>query len=86
MSSHQLGVLKPARAIYEAALERLNVQANAVVFLDDVEAYVQAARDVGMRAYCVSGVQGAHDYGVTTLSAATGNWPCFDSPLHHHCV
>jgi HAD superfamily hydrolase (TIGR01509 family) len=35
MASYQLGVQKPDRAIYEAALERLNVPANAVVFLDD---------------------------------------------------
>jgi glucose-1-phosphatase len=61
MSSHQLGVQKPDRAIYEAALDRLKVQPNAVVFLDDVEAYVQAARDVGMRSFCVTGVQGARE-------------------------
>jgi HAD superfamily hydrolase (TIGR01509 family) len=54
-------VRKPDRAIYEAALDRLKVQANAVVFLDDVETNVQAARDVGMRSFCVSGVQGVRE-------------------------
>ncbi len=57
MSSHQLGYHKPDRQIYEAALKHLNVAAEKVFFLDDVEANVEAAKDAGMHAIRARGVR-----------------------------
>ena len=41
---------KPDQRIYEIACERLGVRPSEVVFLDDLEANVAAARRLGMRA------------------------------------
>jgi putative hydrolase of the HAD superfamily len=46
--SCELGVAKPARAIYLAAAEGLGVKPEECVFVDDVPPYVQAARNLGM--------------------------------------
>ncbi len=46
--SCELGVTKPERAIYLAAVEGLGVKPEECVFVDDVPPYVQAARDLGM--------------------------------------
>jgi putative hydrolase of the HAD superfamily len=46
--SCELGVTKPDRAIYLAAVEGLGVKPEECVFVDDVPPYVQAARDLGM--------------------------------------
>jgi FMN phosphatase YigB (HAD superfamily) len=48
--SHEEGIAKPDRRIYELTCERLGVQAAEIVFLDDVEANVAAARAFGMQA------------------------------------
>ena len=48
--SHEEGVAKPDRPIYERTCERLEVSPTEVLFLDDVQAYVDAAREVGMHA------------------------------------
>ena len=45
-----VGMRKPEREIYEVTLERLGVEAGECVFLDDVEANCEAARDLGMAA------------------------------------
>ena len=46
--SCELGVTKPDRAIYLAAVEGLGVKPEECVFVDDVPPYVQAAKDLGM--------------------------------------
>ena len=46
--SCELGVTKPERAIYLAAVEGLGVKPQECVFVDDVPPYVQAARKLGM--------------------------------------
>ncbi|HUU54631.1 MAG TPA: HAD-IA family hydrolase [Armatimonadota bacterium] len=46
--SCELGVTKPERAIYLAAVEGLGVKPEECVFVDDVPPYVQAARKLGM--------------------------------------
>ena len=46
--SHEVGLQKPDRRIYELTCERLGVQPEEVIFLDDVEAAVSAAREVGI--------------------------------------
>ena len=48
--SYEVGIQKPDRRIYEIACQRLGVPPAEVVFLDDLEANVVAARQVGMRA------------------------------------
>jgi glucose-1-phosphatase len=57
MSSHQLGFHKPDARIYVAAMERLKVSAESIVFFDDNLANVVAARQLGMRAFKVRGVE-----------------------------
>jgi putative hydrolase of the HAD superfamily len=42
------GVHKPDPAIYELALERLGVEADQAVFLDDIGRNLKAARELGM--------------------------------------
>jgi epoxide hydrolase-like predicted phosphatase len=48
--SHEEGIAKPERRIFELTCERLGVQPAEVVFLDDVEANVAAAREFGIQA------------------------------------
>jgi putative hydrolase of the HAD superfamily len=48
--SHEVGHLKPEPAAYRIACERLSVAPGEVLFLDDVQANVDGARAVGMRA------------------------------------
>jgi epoxide hydrolase-like predicted phosphatase len=48
--SYEVGMEKPDRRIYEITCERLGVRPSEVVFLDDLEVNVVAARQVGMRA------------------------------------
>ena len=48
--SHEEGIAKPDRRIYELTCERLGVQPAEIVFLDDVEANVAAARAFGLQA------------------------------------
>jgi epoxide hydrolase-like predicted phosphatase len=47
--SHELGVVKPERRVYEILLERLDMKAEECVFTDDIEAYLVPARDMGMK-------------------------------------
>ena len=60
LSSHQLGCYKPDREIYERAFSALRVEPGQVVFFDDLEANVEAARAAGARAYRVKGVEQLH--------------------------
>jgi len=48
--SHEVGHLKPEPAAYRIVCERLGVAPAEVLFLDDVQANVDGARAVGMRA------------------------------------
>jgi putative hydrolase of the HAD superfamily len=48
INSAEEGVQKPDRRIYEIALERLGLPASEVVFVDDREENVIAARELGM--------------------------------------
>ncbi len=47
--SYELGLLKPDKAIYRAVLEKVNVPAGSVVFIDDKVKNVAAAKAVGMQ-------------------------------------
>jgi len=48
--SYEVGIEKPDRRIYLLTCERLGVHPSEAVMVDDVEANVMAAREVGMRA------------------------------------
>lgn len=48
--SHEVGCMKPDARIYRLVCERLGVDPGQAVFLDDVQANVDGARAVGMRA------------------------------------
>ncbi len=50
VDSSAIGIRKPDREIYELTLERLEVTAPEAVFIDDVPANCEAARELGMRA------------------------------------
>jgi epoxide hydrolase-like predicted phosphatase len=48
--SYEVGIEKPDRRIYRLTCERLGVAPSEAVMVDDLEANVVAAREVGMRA------------------------------------
>jgi len=47
--SYRIGVCKPAREIFQAALEKSGVEASGSVFIDDIPAYVEAACELGFQ-------------------------------------
>jgi epoxide hydrolase-like predicted phosphatase len=48
--SHEEGLLKPDHRFYRLVCDRLGVQPEGCVFVDDTPGHVAAARDLGMRA------------------------------------
>lgn len=48
--SHEVGLQKPNQAIYALTCERLGLPPEQVVFVDDVEPNITAAREFGMQA------------------------------------
>lgn len=48
--SHEVGLLKPDRRIYELALRRFGLEAGRTVFVDDILANCEGARCVGLGA------------------------------------
>jgi epoxide hydrolase-like predicted phosphatase len=48
--SHEVGVAKPERRIYELTCERLGAQPGEMIFLDDAPLNVTAAREFGIHA------------------------------------
>ena len=53
--SHEVSLIKPDPRIFEHALERANVLPHEAFFFDDVQAYVESARNVGLSAEVFSG-------------------------------
>ena len=47
--SGEEGVIKPDPAIYQIALDKLNVNASEAVFVDDIDRFVSAAEDCGIK-------------------------------------
>lgn len=47
--SYQVGAVKPEPAMYQAIIDRLGVQFEECVFIDDSENYCTAAQDLGMK-------------------------------------
>jgi HAD superfamily hydrolase (TIGR01509 family) len=54
--SHELGVRKPAREIYEHVLTEMAIAPADVTFFDDQQRNIDAAIEVGMNAHRVEGV------------------------------
>jgi epoxide hydrolase-like predicted phosphatase len=48
--SHEVGIAKPDRRIFELTCERLGLQLEEIIFLDDVEQHIAAARAIGIHA------------------------------------
>jgi HAD superfamily hydrolase (TIGR01509 family) len=46
--SHEVGISKPDRRIFDMTCRRLGVPTVHAVFVDDIELYVEAARKLGM--------------------------------------
>ena len=61
ISSHQVGLCKPDPEIYKIALERAQLEPDAVMFFDDLAANVDAAASLGIRARQVHGVDGIRE-------------------------
>jgi glucose-1-phosphatase len=57
--SHRLGHMKPDREAFEHALAAVAIPPESVLFLDDSEANVAAARALGIDAHHAVGVEGA---------------------------
>jgi glucose-1-phosphatase len=55
ISSHEVGVCKPDLEIFERAVARAGVAPEAIVFFDDLDANVRAARAAGLRAHQTRG-------------------------------
>lgn len=49
--SHEVGALKPDARIFLSALEKMQTSASEVLFVDDQEANVKAAQDLGIGAF-----------------------------------
>jgi putative hydrolase of the HAD superfamily len=58
-ASHLTGKLKPDRESFEHVLQSLNCDPSAILFLDDNEMNVKAARSIGIIAYRTEGAQEA---------------------------
>jgi putative hydrolase of the HAD superfamily len=58
INSSRVGMAKPSRGIFRAALDQAGVAASESVFVDDSLANVHAAASLGMRSHLFEGVEG----------------------------
>lgn len=65
--SAEVGVMKPEARIYSIALEQAGVKAEAAVFVDDVQANVDACQALGMKGILFNDPLGAMDQLKTLL-------------------
>jgi putative hydrolase of the HAD superfamily len=49
--SYKIGVYKPDRTIFEAALANASARPQECIFIDDIEQYTDAARSIGIHAH-----------------------------------
>jgi glucose-1-phosphatase len=59
--SHLMGRIKPDADAFQFVTETLNCAADEVLFLDDNQLNVEAAKEIGMRAVQVKGVKAAEE-------------------------
>ena len=55
-ASHHLGAAKPDKLIYQRVLQQLKVAPEQILFIDDNQINIDAARELGMQAHRVKGV------------------------------
>lgn len=60
--SHEMGLAKPSKEIYERMLVELGTTAERVIFFDDLEANVKGAASIGVRAIHVTGPNVLFDF------------------------
>ncbi|MEP0713573.1 HAD family phosphatase [Algoriphagus sp.] len=60
--SHEMGLAKPSPEIYEKMLGDLGTTGDRVIFFDDLQANVEGARAVGIKAVHVTGPEVIFDY------------------------
>ena len=53
--SYEMHLMKPSNEIYERMIEDLNVLPDNIYFFDDSQANIEAAKRLGINAYCVTG-------------------------------
>lgn len=51
--SHELGLRKPDRAIFEALLQQLQVPASRILYLDDTEEHLRSAASLGIKTWLI---------------------------------
>ncbi len=78
--SHEVGLSKPDRRIYALTCERLGLQPAEVIFLDDYEAAVDAAREFGIHgilfkdnAQAIADIQACLRYYAPRTAPTTGH-------------
>lgn len=73
-SSHQLGVLKPDRDVFERVVQQLGCRPARILFLDDNALNVEGARRAGLDAEVVCGPEGIRTALATRgIARATGS-------------
>jgi HAD superfamily hydrolase (TIGR01509 family) len=55
--SYEIGLIKPNRGIYQYVLDHVNVPAQRILFIDDLEKNIQAALEVGMQGIVFRGIE-----------------------------
>ncbi|MEZ6044525.1 MAG: HAD family phosphatase [Planctomycetaceae bacterium] len=50
VTSYEVGAMKPEPAIYQAALEKIDCLPEECFYTDDIEIYIEAAREYGLQA------------------------------------
>lgn len=73
VDSSEVGMRKPAAAIYELALGRLALQASQVVFVDDAPGNVAGARAVGITSVLMGQDRGDMAAGIAEVEALLGS-------------
>jgi putative hydrolase of the HAD superfamily len=69
--SYEVRAMKPARAIYDDMLRKLDLSAGRCVYIDDVEENVRAAQQLGMRALHYTGPEALR---TALREAGVGGW------------
>jgi len=54
--SHELGLMKPDREVFQRVVEDLNLEPEEILFFDDNPECVDSARSVGLRGFVARGV------------------------------
>lgn len=50
-ASHEVGARKPEKAIFEHAIKALDLPPEQILYLDDIEAFVEAGRGLGLQGF-----------------------------------